>query len=819
MVAVKYSQTNFNGGLVSEKVRGRPDTNQFYNSLVKCHNFIPMATGEIRRRPPTAFVSRTENFTDDVKLIPFIVDDDTQYQLEFGDDYVRLYNQDKELVTNPADANQSLRTFDNTQKQAVNTLTRSGTTLSVALGINHNITINDPVYLSGSDEENYTGFFTVSGVPSSTTFEVTLSSATGATSGAVPGFWVSYESSNFTDGGSSPYTYAQATDIDYAQSIDIMYTAHKDVFPKQLRRVDTDIFVWEDYDFQDGPWEDPNDNDDFRLEVSAKTGTTNITATGTGHAPFVGTGSFSADDVWVGRLVRIRFVDSAASDPKPFIWGSAKITSITSSTVAVAEVQEGYPFGRTAVGTRNFRYGAWSVANGYPSKVSFHQQRLVWAHSPAEPETFWTTVSGDFDTFSPTLPGNGQPESITSVTDTTGAVVQVSRTSDADFGDHVQTDDSAITYTLSSNTISKIVWMESREDLIIGTTAGIFIARTDENSGKITPANIQATRHLNTPCADTSPVFAKGNILFLDTSRTKLWELDFEPGARSPQAVDLMLLNESIAENKIKDLQYIQVYESIVWCLLENGSLLSLTYEPEQKVRAWATHSLGGNTPNIKSMSSIKDADTGRDELWLAVKRLVPSNEVRIEYMEDFVDTELTVSNYQRDYNFLDSSVRIPAAPNPIQVSNFTNTDLTVLGDGLNLGEFTSNGSGFITLPQQYAYVITGHNYESYFETLDLVSHDQKRSSIGSRSRITHVTLSWDKSIFGKYGPDSSRLREIPAVSSTTIMGSLPDYSTFTKRLRFSGGNTRLGSKVYVKQDKPYPLTILQLEFEGYINI
>ena len=43
--------------------------------------------------------------------------------------------------------------------------------------------------------------------------------------------------------------------------------------------------------------------------------------------------------------------------------------------------------------TVNWRLGAWSDYDGYPSSVGQYEERLVWAATERQPTTVWATVA------------------------------------------------------------------------------------------------------------------------------------------------------------------------------------------------------------------------------------------------------------------------------------------------------------------------------------------------------------------------------------------------------------------------------------------
>ena len=105
----------------------------------------------------------------------------------------------------------------------------------------------------------------------------------------------------------------------------------------------------------------------------------------------------------------------------------------------------------------------WSDDYGWPERVTFHQQRLVYAANLLKRQTVWMSKAGSFYDF-------GQ----------SGTIV----------------DSDAVSFTLDSGTQNKIVWMLSGKSLNIGTIGNEWTV-TGSTRAALTPENILAQRQTN----------------------------------------------------------------------------------------------------------------------------------------------------------------------------------------------------------------------------------------------------------------------------------------------------------------------------------
>src|SRR5690606_23448798 len=140
-----------------------------------------------------------------------------------------------------------------------------------------------------------------------------------------------------------------------------------------------------------------------------------------------GQGFLSTD---VGRSIRLM-----GSDGK---WRWAEIVSRTSSTVVQIRLH-GHALPDLSP-IANWQMGAFSDQTGWPARVGFYQERLVWARTDQQPQTVWMSKAGeleDYGTSQPILPDDG------------------------------------LTLTILSDSVNEIKWIKEGTNLLIGTSAGI----------------------------------------------------------------------------------------------------------------------------------------------------------------------------------------------------------------------------------------------------------------------------------------------------------------------------------------------------------
>ena len=343
---------------------------------------------------------------------------------------------------------------------------------------------------------------------------------------------------------STPYLTAELFDIKFAQSADVMYITHPNHQTRKLSRTGHTSWTLAAVEFTNGPYLDAN--------ITATTITASAHTVGTGRTftasavTGINSGSgFLATDV--GRQIRFRD-------------GYGIITARTNTTVVTVEIL--IDMGSSSSST-DWSLGSFSTTTGFPSCVSFFEQRLVFAASINNPQTVYFSKSGDYENM------------------------------DANIGGTVA-DDDAIIYTIASNQVNAIRFLTSARTLIIGTAGGEFVVSGGGDNNAVTPTNIMIKKQSNHGAANVDAISVGNATLFLQRAKRKIRELAYNFDVDGYIAPDLTILAEHITEGNVVEMAYQEEPLAIIWCVRGDGQLIALTYQREQEVVAWHRHIIGG---------------------------------------------------------------------------------------------------------------------------------------------------------------------------------------------------------------------------------
>jgi hypothetical protein len=789
-------QPSFARGEISPLLYGRVDLGPYAVAAKTILNAIVRAQGPVTRRSGTRFVAEVKDSAKRVRPIGFEFSTAQAYLLEFGDAYLRVYRNEGRIAVADTDAsiangdfvsgiagwtNRSTGTGSIAHDSAGQFLALNGgssgvgwaeQSVSISAGLNKEHVlrfrirgaVGDVVQLrigtsaTGSeivaDRECRAGWHSVSFTPAASPvfvqFRVAGTKAVGVDDIA------------FLDNAPlelpTPYLEGQLSALKVAQSADTLYIAHPSHAPHKLTRSGHSAWSLTEVELADGPYLDENTDSARTIQPSATTGM-GISLTAAGHAPFAATD--------VGRVVRLKHGST---------WGHARVTAFVSATQVTADVKSAFG-GIGAVST--WRLGAWSQARGYPGAVTFYEERLWWAGSTAQPQTIWSSRSGDFEAMAPT--------------ETDGAVA----------------DDNAVSFTLAAAQVNVIRWLHPGPVLQIGTAGGLWVLRATTLDEPITPTNVQARQQRAQGCADLQPREAGDAVLFVTRSGRKVRELAYSFERDKYVAPDMTIMAEHMGQGGIVDTDFTLEPDPILWCVRADGALVALSYERDQEVVGWHRHALGGSFAGgaavTEGVATIPSPNGDHNQLWLVVKRTVNGQTRRyVEFLEEVFGPE----HAQADAFFVDCGLSFSgAAVQTISgLIHLEGQSVAILADGAAHPARTVVG-GSISLDRLASRIHVGLPYSTDIETLRPESGAALGTAQGQTKRIHGVTLRFIRTLGCKVGPSAARLDEVPFRDGDDPMDTAPPLFTGDKHVSLDSGHGEDGL-VFVRQDQPLPLTL-----------
>lgn len=241
----------------------------------------------------------------------------------------------------------------------------------------------------------------------------------------------------------------------------------------------------------------------------------------------------------------------------------------------------------------------------YPVASEFHEQRLIMGGSNNDPRIVNTSKSA--------------------------------APFDFNLGHFVQAD-GALKFPIIGRTGQAIQHLVSAKELIVFTDGGEWMVNTPGQP--LLPDTLAPKEHSTWGCSQVRPITVGNSIVFVQFGGHKVREMRYQLQSDLFVSDELSILARHLfKDNPIIDMAYVEEPTGILWALLEDGNLASMTYVQERGIWAWAHHDFGGT---VKSIASIRE-ENETDFLYLLIMRTVSGEpRVYLERMEENYNTTKT---------------------------------------------------------------------------------------------------------------------------------------------------------------------------------
>ena len=644
---------------------------------------------------------------------------------------------------------------------------------------------------------------------------------------------------------SSPYISNDLPQLQYRQLGDTMWIVHPNYAPRKLTRTSATAFSLDTIAFETGPFLMRNDLDDVdgidaatlecsvtdkdaegTLTIAGSTfetahegsiwkvvqdRTTNTVSTNAGNTSdeldVRGTFTFKTEGSWLGTVKLERSVDqgdtwdayriyvndvartnytlSAKEDEANVLYqvnctgvsGAYEVrgvlavdssiwegivrfdTYLTSTTATVTVLTKLITADST---TLRWAEGAWSGVRGYPNAVSFHEDRIIYGGTSHQAQKLWFSATDDYEEF-------------------------LAGVNDAD------------SFGLTIAATNDIRWLNSLETLIVGTSGDEWRIGSDRLEQPITPTNFSIRQQTTYGSAAIQAVKSGPVLLFVDYVRRRVREFTYNADQQTHVAPDLTELAEHITNGGIVAMAYQKNPDSILWCVLADGSLISMVYERPQNVVAWARHPFQADVL-IESIAVIPGDN--EDEVWLAVVRTI--NGATVRYIEHMRPRDFAT---QADAFFVDSGLiyRGGGASTFGGLDHLEGETVSILGDGAVFPEQVVSG-GSISIASEVAKASVGLPYRYILQPLRIELGTQRGVSHDSLKTINTLGISFLNTLGAQHGDSLDDLHTIDW-RTTEPYGDPPAMFTGDKVVQHEGGFS-IEAPIVITGIDPLPCTV-----------
>ncbi len=672
MPRLSLIQTNFTGGEWSPRLSGRIDIERYNSSAKAMQNCIVRVQGGAARRFGTRFVTNAKFDASRSQLVPFVFSRADTYMLEFSSGFLRFFRDGQPIlvggvpyeITTPYTGTMPLD-IDYSQRSDTLYIAHEAVPIHILQRFSDTNWKLIPAPFS-TEPFREQGIYPVS--------SVTLSAATvgmRTATATVPVFL--------------------ASDVGRA----IIFGPGVAVITAFTSATVVDVSITRAFDTVNLP------STEWNLDASPMTDLTPLDKGPVGKS----TNLTLAIDGWrvddVGKYVTAN-------------GGLLRIGSYVSPTVVVAIIIRELTSVTTVPSLAwTLESSVWSVRNGYPRTLTFHQQRLLAAGSMRYPQTVWFSTTGEPLDFTIGL-----------------------------------ADDNAFSYQVDSDENNEIVYLSSDRDVIILTYGSEFTIEGGVEK-PITPTSIQVKHQGPYGATRVRPVQAGSETIFVQRAGLKLRGMSYRFENDRYAASDITVFADHLFRQGIEEIAHFQEPHQILAALRTDGAMLFGTFDREQGVIAWVPQYTDGAYESI----AVLPSPTG-DQLWTVVRRLI--NGVAKRYVErfepSFVPTvvpapgpntfpPLTLPN---DYGYtVDCGKEYTFALGSATVTDLAHLQgktVSIISDGVRQPDAVVV-AGSITLPRLGFRVLVGLNYLARIEMLTPEAGTGTGTAQGNTIRIFETTL------------------------------------------------------------------------------
>ena len=407
----------------------------------------------------------------------------------------------------------------------------------------------------------------------------------------------------------------------------------------------------------------------------------------------------------------------------------------------------------------------------YPSAVTYYEQRRWFAGTRNEPQNVWATRNGTESNLTSSLPSQ---------------------------------EDDGLEFRIASRQQNAIRHLLPLADLIALTVGGEFRIYAD-SAPNITPTSLSVKPQGYSGAANVQPALTSGSILYVQAQGSRIRELAYNWQSSAYQSLDISIMAPHLFNGyAVRDMAFSRAPVPTLWVVRTDGTLLGMTYVPEQQVYGWHQHTTDGEFESVAVVS-----EGNEDVLYASINRVINGREVR--YIERLQSRQFTE---QVDAFFVDSGLTYEGAATDTLTGlwHLEGKTVQVLADGAVFPEVVVEG-GAIALESEASVVHVGLGYVSDLQTLPIAFEGAPAAGQMVRKNVNAVALRYVQSNLMKAGPSFDRLADYAERSTTDPYDSPPALRTGEARWAI-GASWNSDGGVCVRQDAPLPLTVLSLTLD-----
>lgn len=364
-------------------------------------------------------------------------------------------------------------------------------------------------------------------------------------------------------------------------------------------------------------------------------------------------------------------------------------------------------------------------------------------------------------------------------------------------------DGDSFTVAASSEQLSNVLHLSQSRGIVVFCGGSELTINAQDS---LSPTNANILEHTAYGIVSTiKPIKVGSELLFIQRGAERIRTLVYDYAQDGLVSNELSVLASHLGEDGggFKEMTYQQEPDSVIWIVMNNGKLATLTLDREQSVIAWAKHDIGGNVISIASLPST----TGADKVYFLVNR---DGLLQIEQLKEslLLDTAITaqVTHTEDGCTVKHSLINILGENVAAYYKDATHTyAIPILhreGDTIH-----------IECDDLAEEVIIGRKFTAKVSLLPPDLSQAPTTTNPALFKVDHLNLYMYKSINPKVNGEMIELKEFDEEALDK-----PKQFTGQKRISLDGWNTYDNFKLEISQDEPLPFHITAAVLEVNMN-
>lgn len=351
-------------------------------------------------------------------------------------------------------------------------------------------------------------------------------------------------------------------------------------------------------------------------------------------------------------------------------------------------------------------------------------------------------------------------------------------------------DDDAVSVNIKASGMCTVRHAVGGRKLAVLTDGGEFVNTADV----ITPSASGFVQQSNYGCSRVRPVVVGSRVMFVALMGGRIYDLEYDYSSDNYQAEDLCALAPHLFEGKkIVQMDYQSDPSGILWVVLDDGTLVTLSYARQHGIMAWTRQRTDGQVQGVCVLPGPRES-----KVFLAVKRGAYAT-------LEVLGSQLSVS---RENAFcVDCGVQktFQAAQTAVDgLSHLEGRAVSVLADG-NVLPAQTVLNGQITLPRPATKVSAGLAFTASVKTLPLCVNTQN-GEFTKRLRPVAARVGVKSSAGGDAGMDGITLDPL-------VYGADGELFTGEVDVNVAGAHD-VHPQICIRQAEPLPLNVTKLTVE-----